>query len=161
MTTLSLIAAMAKNRIIGRDNQLPWRLPEDLRYFKATTLGKPVIMGRKTWESLGRPLPGRRNLVVTRNGDYVAAGGETVPSLEAAVAAVASEEEAFIIGGAELYRQALQYADRLYLTEIEQEFAGDASFPELEPGRWREVSRNRQTAESGLEFAFVVYQHLK
>ena len=101
MTCLSLIAAMAKNRIIGRDNQLPWKLPEDLRYFKATTLGKPVIMGRKTWESLGRPLPGRRNIVVTRNARYALAGAEVAPSLEAAITAVQEEAEVFVIGGAD------------------------------------------------------------
>lgn len=161
MTTLSLIAAMARNRVIGRDNQLPWRLPEDLRYFKATTLGKPVIMGRKTWESLGRPLPGRRNIVVTRNAGYVAAGAEIATSLAAAVAAVDAADEAFVIGGAELYAQALQLADRLYLTEIETEVEGDAFFPALEPGAWREISRTGQESETGLRFAFVVYQHLK
>ena len=97
MTRLSLIAAMARNRVIGRDNTLPWHLPEDLRHFKATTLGKPVIMGRKTWESLGRPLPGRRNIVVSRNADYVPAGGERVDSLESAIAICGDVEEAFVI----------------------------------------------------------------
>ena len=160
MTCLSLIAAMAKNRIIGRDNQLPWKLPEDLRYFKAATLGKPVIMGRKTWESLGRPLPGRRNIVVTRNARYALAGAEVAPSLEAAITAVQEETEVFVIGGAELYRQALPIADRLYLTEIAEAFGGDASFPELSPD-WQEISRETHVAESGLGYAFVVYQHNK
>jgi len=158
MTTLALIAAMAKNRIIGRDNALPWRLPEDLRHFKATTLGKPVIMGRKTWESLGRPLPGRRNLVVSRNADYRAAGGEVFPSLAAALAACSGEPECFVIGGAELYRQALPLAQRIHLTEIGESFTGDASFPELPATEWEEEARSTQCAENGLAFAFVVYR---
>jgi dihydrofolate reductase len=116
MSIISLIAAMAGNRTIGRDNALPWRLPEDLRHFKATTLGKPVIMGRKTWESLGRPLPGRRNVVVSRNPDYRPEGGELTGSLAEAIAATADADEVFVIGGAELYRQALPSAQRLYLT---------------------------------------------
>lgn len=158
MTTLSLIAAMAKNRVIGRDNALPWRLPEDLRHFKATTLGKPVIMGRKTWESLGRPLPGRRNLVVSRNADYRAAGGEVFASLAAALAACCDEPECFVIGGAELYRQALPLAQRIHLTEIGEDFAGDASFPELPADAWEEESRCAQRAENGLAFDLVVYR---
>ena len=156
---LSLIAAMARNRVIGRDNTLPWRLPEDLRYFKATTLGKPVIMGRKTWESLGRPLPGRLNIVVTRNADYRAEGATLVTGLPQAIAAAGEVEEAFVIGGAELYRQALPLAQRIYLTEIATDVDGDASFPEFADSDWAEISRDPQRAESGLEFAFVVYQH--
>lgn len=156
---LSLIAAMARNRVIGRDNTLPWRLPEDLRYFKATTLGKPVIMGRKTWESLGRPLPGRLNIVVTRNASYRAEGATVVTGLPQAIAAAGEVEEAFVIGGAELYRQALPLAQRIYLTEIATDVDGDASFPEFADSDWAEISRDPQRAESGLEFAFVVYQH--
>jgi dihydrofolate reductase len=158
MSTLSLIAAMANQRVIGRDNTLPWRLPEDLQHFKRTTLGKPVIMGRKTWESLGRPLPGRRNIVVSRNPDYLPVGGELVSSLEAAVAATADVDEAFVIGGADLYRQALPLAQRIYLTEIAGDYAGDAHFPEFAAADWREVSREAHTSSDGIAYAFVLYQ---
>ncbi len=158
MSTLSLIAAMANERVIGRDNTLPWRLPEDLQHFKRTTLGKPVIMGRKTWESLGRPLPGRRNIVVSRNPDYLPVGGELVSSLEAAMAATADVEEAFVIGGADLYRQALPLAQRIYLTEIAGDYAGDAHFPEFAAADWREVSREAHTSSDGIAYAFVLYQ---
>ncbi|MDQ5946883.1 MAG: dihydrofolate reductase [Pseudomonadota bacterium] len=160
MSTLSLIAAMANKRIIGRDNTLPWHLPEDLKHFKATTLGKPVIMGRKTWESLGRPLPGRRNIVVSRNADYVATGGELVGSLEAAIAATADIEEVFVIGGADLYRQALPLAQRLYLTEIAGDYAGDACFPEFPASEWREAAREAHVSSEGLHYAFVRYQRI-
>ena len=158
MSTLSLIAAMANDRIIGRDNTLPWHLPEDLKHFKATTLGKPVIMGRKTWESLGRPLPGRRNLVVSRNAGYVATGGELAGSLEAALAATADVEEVFVIGGADLYRQALPLAQRLYLTEIAGDYAGDARFPEFPASEWREAAREAHVSSTGIHYAFVNYQ---
>ena len=158
MSTLSLIAAMANQRVIGRDNTLPWRLPEDLQHFKRTTLGKPVIMGRKTWESLGRPLPGRRNIVVSRNPDYLPVGGELVSSLEAAMAATADVDEAFVIGGADLYRQALPLAQRIYLTEIAGDYAGDAHFPEFAAADWREVSREAYTSSDGIVYAFVLYQ---
>ena len=158
MTTLTMIAAMANDRVIGRDNTLPWHLPEDLRHFKATTLGKPVVMGRKTWESLGRPLPGRRNLVISRNADYVVTGGELFPSLEAALAACAGEESCFVSGGAELYRQALPRAQRIYLTEIETEVAGgDAHFPLLPETEWQEAAREHHVSEKGLPYAFVLY----
>jgi dihydrofolate reductase len=158
MSTLSLIAAMANHRVIGRDNTLPWHLPEDLRHFKATTLGKPVIMGRKTWESLGRPLPGRRNIVVSRNADYQPAGGELLTSLQAAIEATAEVDEVFVIGGAELYRQALPLAQRLYLTEIVGDYAGDAYFPEFAATEWRETSREAHTSAGGINYAFVLYE---
>jgi dihydrofolate reductase len=130
---LALIAARARNGVIGLDNRMPWHLPEDLAYFKRVTLGKPVVMGRKTFESIGRPLPGRLNIVVTRNPDWQAAGVQVAHSLDAALAlaAAAAPEEIMLIGGAELYRQALPQADVLYLTEIDAEFAGDAFFPEV------------------------------
>ncbi len=160
MTTLSLIAAMAKGRVIGRDNTLPWQLPEDLKHFKTTTLGKPVIMGRKTWESLGRPLPGRRNIVISRNADYSPTGGELAPSLQAAIAMAAEADEIFVIGGADIYRQALPLAQRLYLTEIALDVAGDAHFPEFALADWSEISRETHTSTSGIAYAFVLYQHL-
>ncbi len=158
MTRLALIAAMDRNRLIGRDNTLPWRLPEDLRHFKATTLGKPVIMGRKTWESLGRPLPGRRNIVVSRNASYPLQGGELATSLEAALALTAGCDEVFVIGGAELYRQALPLAQVLHLTEIDASHEGDAWFPEFSAAEWREVARDARVNDEGLAYAFVRYE---
>jgi dihydrofolate reductase len=158
MSILSLIVAMDRRRLIGRDNALPWRLPEDLRHFKATTLGKPIIMGRKTWESLGRPLPGRRNILVSRNPAYAAEGAEVAASLPAALQLAQDEEEVFVIGGSELYRQALPLAHRLYLTEIDAAFEGDAWFPEFSADEWLETSREPQVGADGLPFAFVLYE---
>ena len=160
MPIISLIAAVAKNRAIGKDNQLLWHLPEDLRHFRDTTRGKPVIMGRKTWESIPdafRPLPGRHNIVVTRNTDYAAPGATLAGSLEEAIAQAGDENEIFVIGGAELYRQALPIADRLHLTEVDQAYEGDAFFPEIQAEDWQELSRQRQKNESGLVFSFVEY----
>ena len=160
MPIISLIAAVAKNRAIGKDNQLLWHLPEDLRHFRDTTRGKPVIMGRKTWESIPdafRPLPGRHNIVVTRNTDYAAPGATLAGSLEEAIAQAGDENEIFVIGGAELYRQALPIADRLHLTEVDQAYEGDAFFPEIQAEDWQELSRQRQNNESGLVFSFVEY----
>ena len=157
---LALIAARARNGVIGLDNQMPWHLPEDLAYFKRVTLGKPVLMGRKTFESIGRPLPGRLNIVVTRNPDWQAAGVQVAHSLDAALAlaAAAAPEEIMLIGGAELYRQALPQADVLYLTEIDAEFAGDAFFPEVDLARWR-IDREEagQRDSDGLRWRFVRY----
>lgn len=155
-----IVAAVARNGVIGRNNALPWRLPEDLRHFKATTLGKPVIMGRKTWESLGRPLPGRLNLVISRNPDYVAEGGEVVESIDAALARAAAEGagQACIIGGGELYRQALAIADRLILTEIDRDFEGDATFPAFDREIFVESTRQAAVSADGLPYAFVTYR---
>jgi len=158
VSIVALIAAMDRNRLIGRDNTLPWHLPEDLRHFKATTLGKPVVMGRKTWESLGRPLPGRRNIVVSRNPDYPLQGAELAPSLDAALARAAGDDETFVIGGADLYRQALPLAQRLYLTEIDAEHEGDAWFPAIPAGEWQESTRERHVSAGGLAYAFVLYE---
>ncbi len=158
---LSLIAAVASNRAIGKGQQLLWRLPDDMRHFRETTRGKPVIMGRKTWESLPatfRPLPGRRNLVVSRNRAYQAPGAMLTDSLDEALRACADAAEIFVIGGAELYRQALPLATRLYLTEVAASAEGDAFFPEFAPDDWEEVSRSPGRNESGPAFAFVVYQ---
>ncbi|MCD4483232.1 dihydrofolate reductase [Chromobacterium vaccinii] len=155
---LTLVAAMAANRTIGVDNQLPWRLPEDLKHFKATTLGKPVIMGRKTWDSIGRPLPGRRNIVVTRQADWRADGAETAHSLEEALALAGAVDEACLIGGADLYRQALALADRLCLTEIARDYDGDAHFPVFDPDDWHEASREAAVSADGLPYAFVEYR---
>ncbi|MBI4740276.1 MAG: dihydrofolate reductase [Betaproteobacteria bacterium] len=158
---ISLIAAVAQNRAIGKNNELLWRLPEDMRHFRETTRGKAVVMGRKTWESLPaafRPLPGRRNIVLTRDPAYVAEGAVIARSLADAVALAGSEEEVFVIGGAELYRQALPLAGRLYLTEVAETPDGDAFFPEISAADWQEIARVPQRNESGLEFAFVLYQ---
>jgi len=135
----SLIVARAANGVIGRDNGMPWHLPADLAHFKRTTLGRPVIMGRRTWESIGRPLPGRRNIVVTRSANFPAAGAEVVGSLEAAWRAVADADEVFVIGGGQLYAEALPGADRIYVTEIGEAIEGDTRFPDLEPRDWKET----------------------
>ena len=158
---ISLIAAVARNRALGKDGQLLWHLPEDMRYFRETTRGKPVIMGRKTWESLPdafRPLPGRRNIVISRNPAYDAPGATLAGSLEEASRLTQDDTEVFIIGGAEIYRQALPLAQRLYLTEVTQDFAADAFFPEFSDREWKEISRSEQKRGSGLEFTFAVYQ---
>ncbi len=155
---ISLISALAQNRTIGIDNTLPWRLPEDLRHFKALTLGHHILMGRKTYESIGKPLPGRTTVIITR-GDYAApAGVKIAHSLQEAIAICGADEEIFFVGGAQLYAQALPLADRLYLTEIQAEVEGDAWFPDYDRAQWREVSRDRRTDEAaGLEYHFVVY----
>lgn len=159
---ISLIAAVAQNRAIGKDKQLLWHLPEDLRHFRKITHGKTVIMGRKTWESLPdafRPLPGRHNIVVSRNPAYSATGATLVRSLEEARRKAGDDDdEVFVIGGAELYQQAIRIAQYLYLTEIAENFEGDAFFPEVLPQDWVELSRSTQHNASGLEFVFVKYQ---
>ena len=161
--TLTVIAAVARNGVIGRDNALPWHLPADLKRFKALTTGHAVIMGRKTWESLPekfRPLPGRQNIVVTRNAGYAAAGATVVNSLADAVAA-ASGSEAFVIGGAELYAAALPHADRLELTEIDADYAGDTWFPLRDPNEWRESAREAHADPAGPGYAFVSYERIR
>ncbi|MGB1305044.1 type 3 dihydrofolate reductase [Pseudoalteromonas marina] len=129
---ISMIAAMANNRVIGLDNKMPWHLPADLQHFKAVTTGKPVIMGRKTFESIGRPLPGRRNIIITRNTEYKAEGIETVTSPEAALSLVCGVEEVMIIGGGNVYQQFLTQAERLYLTFIDLDVEGDTQFPDYQ-----------------------------
>ena len=157
---ISVIAALAKNGVIGIENRLPWRLPEDLAHFKALTLGHPILMGRKTFESLGRPLPGRTNVVITRNPAYCTAGCLVAASIPAALALCADADEVFFIGGAELYAQAIPLADRLYLTEVDIEATGDAWFPDYDRGAFREISRESHTGAKGdaLRFDFVVYE---
>lgn len=159
---ISIIAALARNRVIGIENRLPWRLPEDLAHFKALTLNHPILMGRKTFESLGRPLPGRTNIVITRNASYRPDGCLVADSIPAAVALCNGADEVFFIGGADLYRQAIPLADRLYLTEVDIESQGDAWFPEYDRSAFREVSRESHTGEKGdvLKFDFVVYERL-
>ena len=156
MPRLTLIAALAKNGVIGQDNAIPWRLPEDLKRFKALTMGHTIIMGRKTWVSLGRPLPGRRHIVISRDRNYSAPGAEVVDSLAAAVSACAGESEAFIIGGAEIYTQALPLADCLQLTEIDRDFSGDTHFPSIDRSRWRESAREHHDGGE-FNYDFVIY----
>ena len=158
---LSLIAAVARNGVIGKDNQLLWHLPGDMRYFRDTTRGKPVIMGRRTWESLPekfRPLPGRLNIVLSRDPTYLTQGATRVTSLDEALTHCASTDEVFVIGGGDLYRQALPLAGRVYLTEITTDFEGDTLFPELPPADWREVSRSPLNEDAGLRYTFAVYE---
>ena len=146
---ISMIAAMAHDRVIGKDNQMPWHLPADLAHFKRVTLGKPVLMGRKTFESIGRPLPGRRNLVISRNPDYQAEGIEVVGSVEAALALLAgsSVEELMVIGGGHLYAEMLPSADCLYLTRIDLAVEGDTRFPAFDDGQWRRIACESQPAD--------------
>lgn len=152
---ISVIAAMARNRVIGIDNQLPWQLPADLKHFKALTMGKPMIMGRKTWESLPGLLPGRSHIVVTRDPDYVAEGARVAHSLEAAIA-LAGElgDEAMIIGGANLYAQALPLADRLYLTLVDADVDGDAWFPAFDERQWVPEDREDHPADARNRHAY-------
>jgi dihydrofolate reductase len=153
-----LVAAVAANGIIGAGGKLPWHLPQDLKHFKALTLGHPVIMGRKTWESLGRPLPGRENIVVTRSAGYDAPGASVAASLDAALALCAGEPVAFVIGGSELYAAALPVADGLVLTEIHRDYEGDTRFPQFDRKGWRETQRRPQAGDGGLRFDFVLYE---
>jgi len=157
---IALIAAVAANGVIGADNRLPWRLPEDLERFRALTLGHAVIMGRKTWESLPRALPGRQNIVVTRQRGYVAAGADAAPSFAAALECVRMPEPVFCIGGGEIYRAALPFATTLHLTEIARAFEGDARFPPFERIDWRETAREVHAPDEagGFAYAYVTYE---
>ncbi len=149
---------MAENRTIGRDGGMPWHLPGDLKHFKTVTMGHPVIMGRKTWESIGRPLPGRRNIVVTRNPAFRADGAEAVPDLANALELCrsAGAEAGMVIGGGEIYAQAMPLSDRIELTEIHAVIDGDTVFPAIDPAIWLETRRERQpAAPDGTEFSFV------
>lgn len=160
---ITLVAAVARNRVIGRGNDLVWSDPLDMQRFKALTTGGIVIMGRRTWESLPprfRPLPGRRNLVVSRQRDYPAPGAEVCPSLEDALARAADAGEVFVIGGGELYARALPLAHRLCLTEVDFAPEGDTFFPEFTPDHWRETTRECHRAADSTPFAFVVYERL-
>lgn len=156
---LGMIYARARNGVIGKDGVMPWHLPEDLAHFKKVTLGSPVIMGRKTWESLPprfRPLPGRRNIVVTRQAGWSAPGAETAHSLDEAVARVESAQHAWVIGGGEIYRLAMDRAEIIEVTELDADFEGDTLAPQLGP-QWIELEREEHVAGSGMRFAFVTY----
>lgn len=158
MVKLSVIVAIAKEGVIGVDNTLPWHLPEDLKRFRALTMGHHIIMGRKTYDSLGRLLPGRTTVIVTRNRDYQIEGALIANSLEQAIALCHNDDEVFLIGGAELYQAGLGLADKLYITEIDLAVAGDAHFPQLPIEQWRETAREAHVSEKGLNFSYVTYE---
>jgi dihydrofolate reductase len=155
-----MVVATANNRVIGKDNDMPWHLPADLAYFKKTTLGKPVIMGRKTYESIGRPLPGRQNIVISRDINYKAEGVETVTSVDAALALVSEIEEVMVIGGGAIYQHCLPAADRLYITHIEAEIEGDTQFPFYDTNIWKKVSSSIRLADdkNAYNLSFCVYE---
>lgn len=157
MSTISLIVAMGTNRVIGRDNHLPWRMPADMRRFREITMGKALIMGRRTYESIGKPLTGRHNIVLTRDRAYLAEGCTVAHSLNEAVEA-AGEGEIMVIGGGEVYAQMLPRADRIYLTLIDARFEGDSTFPPIDMAAWREVSRELCAADerNPYDYAFIV-----
>ena len=158
MSKLSIIVAMSSNRTIGINNTLPWHLTEDLKHFKSLTTGHTIIMGRKTYESIGKPLPNRRNIVVSRNLDTFYDGVEIVHSLEDAFSISSNDEEVFIIGGSNIYEQSLNLVEYLYITEIAKAFEGDAFFPEIDKSLWTESSRETHVSNDGLEFSFVSLQ---
>ena len=159
-TRIFLIAAVAKNGVIGANGKLPWRLPEDLKHFKKLTLGHPVIMGRRTWDSFGKPLPGRENIVVSRQHGFKAAGANCAASVEAAVALCTGEPVAFVIGGAEIYAAALPLADGLVLTEIDKDYQGDTGFPDWDRTQWRASQKETHTSNEGVRFSFVLYEKI-
>jgi dihydrofolate reductase len=164
---VSMVVAMGENRVIGRDGGLPWHIPGDLKLFKKITMGKPIIMGRKTWESLGRPLPGRPHVVITRDTNYKAAGAQVVHDLDKALsvaqalAVALEEEEIMIIGGAEIYRLAMAKVDRLYLTEVALSPDGDAFFPDFDMAQWCEISRTAFPSVDGVSSYSLVIMESK
>ena len=161
MTTLTILVARARNGVIGRNNQLPWHLPEDLAFFKRATMGAPIIMGRKTHESIGRPLPGRRNIVVTRDAQRRFEGCEIATSIEGALALAAKDgaTEAFLIGDTQLYAEGIAFADQLVITEIDADFDGDATFPAPDAREWETVSREAHQG-ADFDYARVVYRRI-
>jgi dihydrofolate reductase len=161
VSRISIIVAYSVNRVIGENGKMPWHLSEDLKRFKALTMGHTIIMGRKTWASLGRLLPGRRHVIISRDPAFTVPGATVVTSLDQAIAACSGESEAFVIGGGEIYALALPLAQRLYVTEIDAEFAGDTYFPAISSGQWRETARESQVDPStGLRYAFVTCERL-
>ena len=157
---VSIIAAMDRHRVIGLHNQMPWHLPADLKHFKNTTLGKPIVMGRKTYESIGRALPGRRNLVVSHNVNLQIPDCEVVHSLEEVLQLLKNEEEIFIIGGANLFMQALPITQRLYFTLINNNFVGDTYFPEWQKNNWQEITRTQHKADiyNAWDYDFIILE---
>ena len=163
---IALIVAASQNNVIGLDNQLPWHLPEDLQYFKSVTMGKPILMGRKTYDSIGRPLPGRANIVLTRDASWTADGVQVVNDLDAALAAsekacaVAGSDELMIIGGEQIYRKFLPVASKLYLTKVEAEIEGDAYFPAIDPTQWQQVAEKIPEKFGNYSYRFVVLERI-
>lgn len=166
MLPLALIVAAAENGVIGRNNALPWHLPGDMQYFRRVTMGKPIIMGRRTFDSIGRPLPGRANIVITRSDSFATEGVKVAHSLDEAcalaadIALIDGAEEAVVIGGAQIYREALPMAARLYLTRVHAEVPGDVYLPEIDFSVWREVTRERFAAQdpNPFDYSFIVYE---
>ena len=157
---ISLIAAMDKNRVIGKDGKLPWHMPKDMKFFRDTTKGKTVIMGRKTYESIGRPMPNRINIIITRDNDYKVEGCIVVHSIDEALKAAGNVEEVMVIGGSQIYKEFLPKANRIYLTKIDAEVEGDTYFPEFEIEGWKEVSyeEHERDAENEYDYAFIVLE---
>ena len=153
---ISIIVAASANNVIGVDGQLPWRLPEDLRHFKAITMGKPMIMGRATFDSIGKALPGRQSIVLTRQDDFSAEGCDVVATVDDALNAAGNAEEVMIVGGGEIYRQFLPRADRIYLTRVQAEIDGDTTFPELDMSEWNVVAVEEYPAGDEREFGFEI-----
>ena len=164
---ISLIVAHSSNRVIGVDGQLPWHIPDDLKYFKAITIGKPIIMGRKTFDSIGKPLPGRLNIIITKNIDLTIEECVVVNNLEAAITEAKNyfktqnteQEEIFIIGGAQIFKQSMEFVNKIYITEVHAEYAGDVFFDELSDNDWIEVGRDLHDSENDkIPFSFVIYK---
>ncbi len=151
---ISLIVAMASNRVIGLNNQIPWHLSADLKRFKQITMGSPILMGRKTYQSIGRALPGRTNIIISRNPDFQPSGCLVFNNIDKALASCATAKEVFIIGGADFYKSMLPIANTLYLTQIHQEFSGDTFFPEIDEGQWIEVEREDIQNDPGVSFGY-------
>lgn len=158
---LTIIAAMAKGRVIGKDNDLIWHLPDDLKHFKNLTKGHHIIMGRKTYESMGRPLPARTNIVITRQKDYKADGCILVNTLEEAIQKAEGDSQPFIIGGGEIYRQALKYAQTMELTEVNGEFDGDTFFPKFDESQWKKVERSSHPIDEKHKYSFDFIRYTK
>lgn len=164
MSRIALVVAKAATGVIGNRGTIPWRIPEDMRRFKQLTLGKPCIMGRKTWESLPKkPLPGRLNIVVTRDPRFPAEGATVVHSFDEAIARAEAESptEICVIGGAEIYRAALACANVIYLTDVLAEFPGDACFPAIDPAEWREITREEHVSDTGLHYRFMIFERIR
>ena len=158
---LSLICAMDSNRLIGKDNGIPWHLPADLAFFKRTTMGKPIIMGRKTFDSIGRALPGRTNIVVTRNTNLSLPGCEIASSVDSAIALVGHSEEVMLIGGASLYQQSIDKANRIYLTLVHHSFSGDTWFPEIDFSQWKQSTREDFEADSDSQYSYSFIKYTR
>ncbi len=160
---ISLLVAMDRNQLIGKNNDLPWRLPADLAYFKRVTMGHTIIMGRKTYDSIGRPLPGRENIIVTRDTSYKAEGCKVIHSIEEIVKMnQQTDQELFVIGGAEIFKEILPHSDRLYITEINKEFEGDTYFPAFEKDKWKVTSREQgiKDEKNPYDYTFLVYEKI-